>query len=107
MDDLTEKVAERCARACSTDTHTTTKGRRYYIDGVWVGAHEPLSPDPHFWFGRLWDRLEEKADKQEVSVSLKSYCGFDIVEWDGEAIATERCNPCLALAAASEALENL
>jgi len=78
MRELTKQEAERCARACGYKNYVEAieaewESRpddlgKYYTDswfedvGTHIVEHENLPLDPYFWFGRLWDRLEELAD---------------------------------------------
>lgn len=86
MDQLTQAEAERCARACEMPL-------------LWFNKEHlgDLSPDPYYWFPRLWERYRDDSYAVNVARSLVILlCATG---------SKELPEVCLWLCAAIEALE--
>jgi hypothetical protein len=129
---LTEEQAERAARACGWTFHEYIRDH-----GTWGRLLEPSCwqdetgkwipgtctllnngySDPHFWFGKLWDRAMDLA--MEVGYDVEIYIPTDHSQkdtllitlhgdkWSGGDVKhlPQIDHPCLALCAAIEELE--
>lgn len=78
MKEITQEKAGKYAKACGCKY---IKKELAYQSGLYLGdeliAHsmmggveKKIPTDPYFWFGRLWDRLDEKAKTQYCEWNL-------------------------------------
>ena len=115
MQRLTQKMAERYAKACGWEsTDVLWRNPKVPYDEYdkmhdYPPEYRPLPLDPFFWFPRLWERLDEVTeyanfelcrDKTDLRVN-----GYVVrLNWTCGPTAYRAGNPCAALCAAIESL---
>ena len=131
MNNLTQKEAERCRKACGWEYHDKWKlwfniktmspweaagiANNAVLEAHNTGReYNKLPLDPHFWFGRLWEKLLEKcgtggwfSTTQDAQNELgKTWMGVYVNQHEPhDAVDAKHDHPCIALAAAIEALD--